>query len=78
MEKGKFSRGLPTVKSFVIANSRDFDGEKKRILENLDEFFQKAHANKLNDHPGFGKFSKADWSRLQFVHIDHHLQQFSA
>jgi len=27
-------------------------------------------------HPHFGKMSEAEWLRLAYLHVDHHLRQF--
>ena len=29
-------------------------------------------------HPHFGKMSEAEWMRLAYLHVDHHLRQFGA
>jgi hypothetical protein len=78
IKKGGFGKNLPTVKSFVIVDSKEFEKEKKRLLENLDELYIKGNQDKLNNHPGFGKFSKDEWGGLMAIHLDHHLIQFSA
>jgi Protein of unknown function (DUF1569) len=78
IKKGSFGKNLPTVKSFIIKDSKEFENEKKRLLENLDELYVKGKQDKLNNHPGFGKFSKDEWGGLMAIHLDHHLTQFSS
>jgi tetrahydromethanopterin S-methyltransferase subunit G len=78
IKKGGFGKNLPTVKSFVIVDSKEFEKEKKRLLENLDMLYEKGNQDKLNPHPGFGKFDKDQWGGLMYIHLDHHLKQFSA
>ena len=78
IKKGSFGKNVPTVRSFVITEAKDFEKEKARLLENLDEFYIKGNQDKLNQHPGFGKFTKDQWAGLQSVHLNHHLTQFSS
>jgi Protein of unknown function (DUF1569) len=77
VKKGSFGKNAPTVKSFVISDPKDFEKEKQRILQNLEEFYAKGNQDGLNPHPGFGKFTKDNWGELMYVHLDHHLKQFS-
>jgi hypothetical protein len=32
----------------------------------------------LGPHPGFGPWTNEQWGTLQYLHLDHHLKQFSA
>ncbi|GGB12707.1 DUF1569 domain-containing protein [Puia dinghuensis] len=78
VKKGDLGQNQKTFPDYQIADERDFDTEKKRLLENLDAFYQMRAGTGPGRHPYFGKFSKEDWGALQYLHTDHHLKQFSA
>jgi hypothetical protein len=78
IRKGKLGRNSPTSKVFVVADVQVFDKEKKRLLENIKEFQKKDLATDLRPHPSFGAWTNEQWGTLQYLHLDHHLQQFSA
>jgi len=69
-----FAKNLPTDKTFKIADSRNFIEEKGRLLELVNVFSE----DKLTaqPHPVFGRLTPEQWSRSQWKHLDHHLQQF--
>lgn len=55
-------------------NPTDFEAEKSNLKNKLNAFINAATflpENKLG-----GKFSKADWGKLNYNHTDHHLRQF--
>ncbi len=69
-----YKHGLPTDKSFIITDSRNFETERSKLIEILNRFNE---GNMTNDkHPVFGKFTKEQWSKATWKHLDHHLQQF--
>jgi hypothetical protein len=50
-----------------------------RELENLvDRFTRQPRDFEWPFHPHFGLMSEAEWMRLAYVHLDHHLRQFGA
>ena len=51
-----------------------FDEEKVQLLTLLQQVIQK---QSLARHPFYGPLNKKDWGRLIWVHLDHHLRQFS-
>ncbi|MCB9257501.1 MAG: DUF1569 domain-containing protein [Chitinophagales bacterium] len=57
------------------AKPAEIEERKLYLLAYLEKVQQ---ADQLHAHPFFGNLSKADWQRLIYKHIDHHLQQFSA
>lgn len=69
-----FKKGLPTDKSFIISDARDFENEKKKMIGMINAF--SADAMSGEPHPFFGKLTKDEWSRGTWKHLDHHLQQF--
>lgn len=79
LNKKPFGKNLPTVPSFVVTDEHSFEVEKKRLLENVRTFFEKAQKiGEFSAHSAFGNLSKEDWGLLAWKHLDHHLRQFSA
>jgi Protein of unknown function (DUF1569) len=69
-----FKRTLPTDKSFVMTDQKDFEMEKQKLLTMISNFTE---ANMVDEpHPFFGKLTKEQWSIGSWKHLDHHLQQF--
>lgn len=68
---------LPTAPEFIIKDERDFPTEKLRLL-NLVEQFHDAGPEGIGryPHPMFGNFTKDQWGKAMYKHVDHHLQQF--
>ena len=69
-----YKHGLPTDKSYVVADSKNFETEKQNLLALLDRFSSDNIV--LLHHPVWGKLSKEQWSKATWKHLDHHLQQF--
>jgi hypothetical protein len=78
IRNGTMGRNTPTVKSLVIADERAFEEEKQRRLDSLTLFYEKGLTGEIGAHPGFGHLTNQQWGNLMHVHLDHHLQQFSA
>ena len=74
-----FKPGLPTDKSFIVKDNRDFDEEKQKLIKLLIRFSTAGPSAMLNrKHPFFGHLTPNEWSRSTYKHIDHHLKQFGA
>ena len=69
-----FKQGLPTDKSFVMKDPKDFEKEKQALIRMIKGFNETSIVNKV--HPIFGKMTKEQWSKGTWKHLDHHLQQF--
>lgn len=70
-------RNSMTEKSCVVADERDFAGEKLRLLESVDRFAA-GGPEVCTKHPHFffGPLTPAEWAALMYHHLDHHLRQF--
>jgi Protein of unknown function (DUF1569) len=70
-----FKKSITTDKSFIMADTRDFEVEKNKLINMVDRF---APDTIVVDepHPIFGKMTKEEWSKGTWKHLDHHLQQF--
>lgn len=69
-----YKQSLPTDKTYVVADSREFEKEKQQLIELLNRFSEKVILEA--PHPVFGKLSKEQWSKATWKHLDHHLRQF--
>lgn len=72
-------KNSPTVPELVIADDRDFDAERERLIALIDSFVA-AGPSKCTTHPHafFGKLTPSQWAELMYKHLDHHLRQFGA
>jgi len=69
-----YAKNLPTDKTFKIADPRDFIKEKESLVEMVNNFAPEKLTTK--PHPVFGALTQEQWSKSQWKHLDHHLQQF--
>ena len=69
-----FKRSLPTDKSFIMTDPKDFEKEKEGLLQMINSFSETTMSDE--PHPFFGKLTKEEWSKGTWKHLDHHLQQF--
>lgn len=72
-----YKRSSPTAPEFKINETRDFESEKKRLID----FIQKTQQLGASHFDGkqslsFGPLSVAQWNNLFYKHLDHHLNQF--
>jgi len=72
-----YKKNTRTAPVFVIADARDFQVEKKRLIAYLEQTQQlgASHFNGKESH-AFGPLTSKDWNTLFSKHIDHHLKQF--
>jgi len=66
-----------TAPQFIIADTRDFKREKKRLVEYIHKT-QKLGATHFEgkESHSFGKLTAAEWNNMFYKHLDHHLNQF--
>ena len=74
-----WKQNLPTAPDLIIKDERDFSTEKLGLL-NLVEDFHNAGPENIGryPHPMFGVFTKEQWGKAMYKHVDHHLQQFGS
>ncbi len=72
-----YKKNLRTAPVFLVAQDKDFDQEKARLLSYLDKTLElgENHFDNKESH-SFGKLTKNEWNTLFFKHLDHHLTQF--
>jgi hypothetical protein len=72
-----WKRNLPTAPNFIIRDKRDFDAEKQKLTDLVGKFFTAGPDNVGKfPHPFFGTFTKEQWGKCMYKHLDHHLTQF--
>ena len=72
-----YNQNLPTSPVFIIADERDFEAEKKKLIGNIQRVQQlgsEAFDGKVN--LSFGKMTSQEWSNMLAKHLNHHLEQF--
>ncbi|WP_405205390.1 DUF1569 domain-containing protein [Aquimarina sp. LLG6339-5] len=72
-----WKRSLPTHPKLKVVDAKVFDQEKKHLVALVNEFSEKRTVSEWDPHPMFGKFTKDQWGKMQYKHLDHHLQQFN-
>ena len=72
-----YKKNSRTAPMFLIADERDFEKEKNRLVDHLQKT-QELGASHFNDKEShaFGKLSTQEWNTLFSKHLDHHLRQF--
>ena len=66
-----------TAPAFLVVDERDFDKEKKRLIDHLiktQELGENYFHNK--ESHSFGPLTKTEWNNLFYKHLNHHLEQF--
>lgn len=69
-----YKHGLPTDKSYIVADQKNFEIERDKLVDMVNKFTEDNVTNIV--HPVFGKMTKEQWSKATWKHLDHHLQQF--
>ena len=74
-----WKQNLPTAPDFIINDERDFNTEKLGLLNMMEEFHDRGPEGiGRYPHPMFGTFTKDQWGKAMYKHVDHHLQQFGS
>lgn len=72
-----YKQSLPTSPVFIIADERNFEEEKKKLIGNIQRVQQlgkDAFEGKVNSN--FGKMTAQEWNNMLAKHLNHHLEQF--
>jgi hypothetical protein len=74
-----WGRDMPTAPEFVVKKQPDFEAERRTLLDLVRRFGEGGPSSLTPlPHPFFGPMTPAEWSALQWRHLDHHLRQFGA
>ncbi len=69
-------KNLPTHSKLKVVDQKEFEKEKEQLLSLISEFSNQRDKKEWDAHPMFGKFTPEQWGKMQYKHLDHHLQQF--
>jgi hypothetical protein len=69
-----FKQNLPTDRTFIMKDPKDFEKERQKLLEMVNKFKEENIVD--TPHPLFGKLTKEQWSKGTWKHLDHHLRHF--
>ena len=72
-----WKKNLPTHPKLKVVDQKNFEKEKQELLELITEFSNQRQKKDWAPHPMFGKFTSEQWGKMQYKHLDHHLQQFN-
>lgn len=72
-----YPKNSRTAPMFVVEEQRDFEVEKKRIVDHIAKTYELGvtHFDGKESH-AFGNLSIKEWNTLFSKHLDHHLTQF--
>jgi len=74
---GPWPKGnTPTAKEFLAEGVYDFESERTRVKQLVMKLAARPINGRWPAHPAFGPLSGAQWSLLQYRHLDHHFSQF--
>lgn len=71
-----WSKNLPTARVLKVKELKNFEDEKNNLKELLDKLNTQRDKEEWDPHPGFGYFTKEQWGKMQYKHLDHHFRQF--
>ncbi len=72
-----YKKNLRTAPVFIISDLKNFEVEKKRLIDYLNKTVQlgEAHFDGRASH-SFGNLTTTEWNNMFAKHLDHHLGQF--
>jgi hypothetical protein len=71
-----WTKNAPTAPSFKTQARHDFEAERSRCLQLIDQMAARPLDQAWGPHPLLGTLSGEETSRLVAKHLDHHLKQF--
>jgi hypothetical protein len=72
-----YPKNIRTAPAFIIADRRNFEEEKERLIKYLEHTLSlgKAHFDG-KESLSFGRMTAEEWNNQFYKHLDHHLTQF--
>ena len=72
-----YKQSLPTSPAFIIADERNFEEEKAKLIGNIQRVQQLGReAFEGKENINFGKMAAQCWNNMFAKHLNHHLDQF--
>ena len=67
----------PTAPAFIIADARDFEKEKSRLIQYINNVVAKgASYFEGKESSSFSVLTAVEWNNMMYKHLNHHLTQF--
>lgn len=77
VNEAPYKRSTQTAPAFIISDSRNFEAEKKRLIDYITKTQQLGAIHFNNKQSlSFGALSNTEWNNMFYKHLDHHLSQF--
>ena len=72
-----YPKNSQTAPQFIIKGDRDFETEKKRLVDYINKTQQLGETffDGKESH-SFGVLTKSEWNNMFYKHLNHHLSQF--
>ncbi len=72
-----YPKNSQTAPQFIIKGDRDFETEKKRLVDYINKTHQLGETffDGKESH-SFGVLTKSEWNNMFYKHLNHHLSQF--
>jgi len=75
--EASYKRNNPTAPHYIISDSKDFEIERKRLIDYIIKTQQLGESYFENkESHSFGRLSSGEWNNMFYKHLDHHLNQF--
>ena len=72
-----YKQSLPTSPAFIIADERNYEEEKAKLIGNIQRVQQLGReAFEGKENINFGKMTAQGWNNMFAKHLNHHLDQF--
>lgn len=72
-----YKRNSPTAPEFKVADDKNFDTEKTRLINNLNKTLELGPSGfDGKESHSFGPLNTTEWNNMMSKHLDHHLTQF--
>jgi hypothetical protein len=72
-----YKKNIPTAPAFVIADRKNFEEEKNRLIHYLEKTVALGRSHfEGKESLSFGPMTAQEWNNLFYKHLNHHLNQF--
>lgn len=71
-----WKQNIRTARELRMTKKEDFLLERQELSETIDDFLKLPFPGGKLKHPIFGWFTKEQWGKMQYKHLDHHFRQF--
>jgi hypothetical protein len=72
-----YKKNIPTAPAFVIADRKNFEEEKNRLIHYLEKTAALGRSHfEGKESLSFGPMTAQEWNNLFYKHLNHHLNQF--